>query len=349
MRIDHNNDRKPSCSCNYCRKHRPIPVCRELAYITNTGTQSSPGNTVTVIDTETDQVIDTITVGTLPLGIGITPNGRRVYVANQLDRTVSVINTAENVVINTIPLDNYPISLVITPDGTRAYVTLSNGEDTVAVIDIETNTVTETIPVGRVPLGQAIGNTPFGTRDYVANFEDDTVSVINVNPDSPPYNTVIFTIPVEDGPEDVVMTPDGTTVYVTNYNANSVSAIDTGTNAVTTIPVGIGPVGAGIGNTPFGVRAYITHETSQDIYIIDADPTSPAFNTVVDIIKKDVTGQPSDAAFTADGLKAYVPTYNGNTVLVIDTSKDEVIRTIKAGDFPNIITIGRVCGFPHHC
>ncbi|WP_082232078.1 YncE family protein [Halobacillus massiliensis] len=347
MKHHHNYDREHSCGCNHCRKHRGIPVCRELAYVTNTGTEDLPGNTVTVIDTKTDQLIDTITVGNNPIGIEITPNGRKVYVANQLDGTVSVIDTVNHIVIDTIPLGNNPVSMRITPDGTRAYVTLS-GSNTVAVIDTETNTVTDAIPVGRGPLGQAIGNTPFGTRDYVGNFEDDTVSVINANPDSPAYNTVIFTIAVGDGPLKADMTPDGTTVYVLNYNGNSVSAIDTGTNAVTSIPVGIRPIGVGIGNTPFGMRAYITHETSQDIYVIDADPTSPSFNSVVDIIKN-VGSEPSDVDFTADGLKAYVPDYMGNNVTVIDTSTNKVIRKIKAGAYPNIITIGRVCGFPHHC
>ncbi|WP_425432218.1 YncE family protein [Halobacillus massiliensis] len=145
------------------------------------------------------------------------------------------------------------------------------------------------------------------------------------------------------------MTPDGTTVYVTNENANSVSAIDTGTNAVVTIPVGTTPSGIGIGHTPFGVRAYVTNENSDDIYIIDADPTSPAFNTVVDVITKNVGDSPSDAAFTADGLKAYVPNNLDNTVSVIDTSTNEVITTIKVGVYPNIIVIGRVCSVPPHC
>jgi YVTN family beta-propeller protein len=49
------------------------------AYITN---QSS--NTVSVIDTVTNAVTATIPVGVVPEGVAVTPNGSKVYVANDL-------------------------------------------------------------------------------------------------------------------------------------------------------------------------------------------------------------------------------------------------------------------------
>ena len=53
--------------------------------------------------------------------------------------------------------------------------------------------------------------TPDGTRAYVTDSNDDTVSVINTA-----TNTVIATIPVGTSPGDVAVNPDGTRVYVTN-------------------------------------------------------------------------------------------------------------------------------------
>ncbi|RDI37929.1 beta-propeller fold lactonase family protein [Falsibacillus pallidus] len=324
-------------------KDRMRHVCRELAYVTNSGTDDCPGNTVSVIDTETDRVVDTIKVGSRPTGVAITPNGRRVYVANREDNSVSVIDTAAGKVVDTIDsVGNGPVTIVITPDATRAYVS-NFRENTVSVIDLTSNVVTDVIPVRHFPLGQAVGNTPFGTRDYVANFYDDTVSVINANPNSKFYNKVIFTISVGDGPVDVALTPDRSTAYVTNEFSNTVSAIDTGTNKVTTIAVGRAPTGVGIGNTPYGIRAYVTNEESDEIYVIDAAPTSPTYNTVVDVIVKNVGDSPSDVAFTANGLKAYVPNNFDNNVSVIDTFTNKVIRTIDVGVFPNLIAIGRVC------
>ncbi|MFP1625859.1 YncE family protein [Streptomyces sp. 5K101] len=82
-----------------------------------------------------------------------------------------------------------------------------------------------------------------GTFAYVANLNDDTVSVIDAA-----TNTVVDTITVGDTPLNVAVSPDGSRVYVTNFADDTVSVIDTATNTVIdTIPVGDGPVGVAIG------------------------------------------------------------------------------------------------------
>ena len=49
------------------------------------------GDTVSVIDTATNTVIATITVGDGPVGVALSPNGNRLYVSNSGDNTVYVI------------------------------------------------------------------------------------------------------------------------------------------------------------------------------------------------------------------------------------------------------------------
>ncbi|MEU6216287.1 beta-propeller fold lactonase family protein [Streptomyces sp. NPDC047022] len=116
--------------------------------------------TVSVIDTTTNAVTTTITVGTQPTGVAITPDGTHAYVTDLGSGTVSVIDTTTNTVTTTITVGSGPVRVAITPDGARAYVThLSTG--TVSVIDTTTNTVTATITVGTQPTGVAIGTPPF--------------------------------------------------------------------------------------------------------------------------------------------------------------------------------------------
>jgi YVTN family beta-propeller protein len=56
-------------------------------YITNSG-----DGTVSVIDTATNRVIDPpIPVGRSPVGVAVTPNANKVFVANQFDNTMSVM------------------------------------------------------------------------------------------------------------------------------------------------------------------------------------------------------------------------------------------------------------------
>lgn len=76
---------------------------------------NSEGNTISVINTANNMVIDTITqgVGNSPSDAAFTPDGRKVYVPNNLSNDVSVIDTATNTIIATVPVRNVPNSLAI--------------------------------------------------------------------------------------------------------------------------------------------------------------------------------------------------------------------------------------------
>ena len=124
-------------------------------YVTN-----EQSNSVSVIDTATNAVTATIPTGPVcqgnngcstsgPIGVAVSPDGSKVYVANAVG-TVSVIDTATNTVTATIPVGSGPFGVAVSPDGSKVYV--ANGVGTVSVIDTATNTVTATIPVGVEPL-----------------------------------------------------------------------------------------------------------------------------------------------------------------------------------------------------
>src|SRR5690242_4991119 len=129
-------------------------------YVTN-----SSDNNVSVIDTKTNAVIGSITVGSFPTDIAITPKGTRAYVTNLSSNSVSVIDTITNTVIDTISM-SAPFAIAINPDGTRAYATILSGG--VEVIDLATNLfIGSPIPTGDVPNDIAI--TPDGSFAYVPN------------------------------------------------------------------------------------------------------------------------------------------------------------------------------------
>ena len=89
-----------------------------FAYVTNAW-----DDTVSVIDTISNTVVDTINVGDYPYGLAITPNNNLVYVVNTSDDTVNVIDTSSNTVVNTIAVGDGPLGIAITPGGNLAYVT----------------------------------------------------------------------------------------------------------------------------------------------------------------------------------------------------------------------------------
>ena len=124
----------------------------------------------------TNTVTATVTVGSEPENVAVTPNGAYAYVANYLNDSVSVISTGTNTVTATVAVGSHPGDVAITPNGAYVYVTNFIGSS-VSVINTATNTATTTITVGTYPEGVAI--TPNGAYAYIANGGNGSVSVIN--------------------------------------------------------------------------------------------------------------------------------------------------------------------------
>ncbi len=118
------------------------------------------GKSISVINTTTDTVTDTIEVGYGPRGIAVSPDGEKVYVANE-DKTVSIIGTTTNMVIAVVNMISEPFGIAVTPDGKSVYVAntgqyyenISNFDNNVSMIDTATNTVKTTVEVGYMPIG----------------------------------------------------------------------------------------------------------------------------------------------------------------------------------------------------
>jgi YVTN family beta-propeller protein len=84
--------------------------------------------------------------------------------------------------------------------------------------------------------------TPDGSRAYVTDDVDNTVSVIDTT-----SKAVVATITVGAHPIAVAVTPEGTLAYVTNNNSESISVIDTAKNTVVaTLEGGSHPWGVAI-------------------------------------------------------------------------------------------------------
>jgi YVTN family beta-propeller protein len=188
-------------------------------YVTNFG-NSGIGNTVSVIDTATKQVT-TLTVGAVgagPMGVAVSPDGTRLWVANSLAHTVAIVDTSTNTVVKTIPLPSGAGYVAFSPDGHQAYITNGDATNTVTVINTANYTTAGTITVGQKP--GAIAFSPDGSVAYVTSQLDNTVSVINTA-----TKTSIKTIAVGKNPLGVAASPDGKYLYVTNVLDSTVTVI----------------------------------------------------------------------------------------------------------------------------
>src|SRR5437899_3760631 len=149
-----------------------ISPAGDRVFVTNNGADS-----VSAIDTQTQQVIATIPVGHKPRGIAITPSGDAIYVGNVQSGTVSIIDSSTLTVIDTIAVGIKPWQVIFTEDGTLAFVS-SSVSGTVSVIDTATREVIQTLVTGSGSFFSAIN--PDGTKFYVSNSNDTTVSVVDI-------------------------------------------------------------------------------------------------------------------------------------------------------------------------
>jgi YVTN family beta-propeller protein len=194
--------------------------------------------------TETGQ----IPVPSFPAGLayGHTPQGDRIYVANNLSgpaggtnppgHQVTVIDPAANAVVGTIDLGTplEPLGVAFSRDGGRAFVTNWMGRS-VSVIDTASQAKVADVQLSpqsnplQADHPSAIAANPQRDEVYVANANSDTVSVIDAH-----TNALLATIDVAlvhgpqkgANPDGLSVSPDGRRLYVAEAGENALAVVN---------------------------------------------------------------------------------------------------------------------------
>lgn len=161
-----------------------------------------------------------------PAGLSVTPDGKHLYVAENLTNKVAVIDLGAKQVITKIEVGEYPYDCLVAPDGKRVYV--SNwGSRNVGVIDTASHKVIGTIATGDHPNDLEI--TRNGKTLYVANANSNSVSVIGTTEmkEIEAISTALHPkSPIGSTPNALALAPDERTLYVANADNNNVAVID---------------------------------------------------------------------------------------------------------------------------
>jgi YVTN family beta-propeller protein len=194
--------------------------------------------------------------------------------------------------------------------------------------------VTNTITVGTFPAGVAV-DTATGTM-YVANYESDTVSVIDEA-----TGAVTTTITVGTYPMAVAADPVTGTVYVANAVDNTVSVINAATNTVTGAPIPVGSYPDGVAADPVSGTVYVTNfygytvsvispQAAQAITFTSTPPASPVVGGTYPVSATGgASGNP--VTFTIDAASTPVCSIAASTV-TFDSAGSCVIDANQAGD-----------------
>lgn len=105
------------------------------------------GNDITVLDSESLEVIATFPGGQRPRGITASPDGKWLYVCASDDNLVRVFSTDTYEEQPTLPSGPDPELFVLHPSGNPLYIA-NEDDNIVTVVDVETRTVLAEVPVG---------------------------------------------------------------------------------------------------------------------------------------------------------------------------------------------------------
>ena len=256
----------------------------------------------------------------------LVPAMRRAVALGTLLVLVLTYPAAAVSVTQTIPVGPQPYGVVLTPDG-HLYVS-NYGTNTISVVDPSTansSTVSPTITVGHAPGRIAID--PGANRAYVSNFNDVTVSVIDIAAGS-----VIATI--APGGSGVAVDPALSRLYVAN--SSRVVVFDT----VTLQQVGmiLAPSGTSgwwaVAVDSVRHLGYVGDLSSHLLTVLDLQTSSIV--TTIDV------GGPVRLALATDPSRGRVFVATDTTsgrLSVIDSTSDLVVGSVTVGDFPTDIAI----------
>lgn len=323
------------------------------AYVTSYASDS-----LAVIDTATNSVVQGVAIGHRPIGVVVDTIPREVvkaaatgdavsqsaivspiqqtpptvFVANYGGSSISVIDSSTNAITATIPLGgNVPQGLAVDPSTHTLYAAgggSSAGESFASVIDGSRLTVTETVTTTGFFTAAAVDSglhkAFFSGCCLAKMWELDG-----------PTDTQISSLTVP-GTAGVAVNSTTHRAYVTNGNTDSgaVSVVDTSTGLiVTTVAVGSSPAGVAVdANTNV---VYVSNARDNTVSVIDG-----ATNQVVSTVP--VGTAPGMIAVDATTHTAYVINQGGNTVSVITrTVTGPVTRLAGTDRFGTAVAISK--------
>jgi PQQ-dependent catabolism-associated beta-propeller protein len=222
------------------------------------------GDAIVSIGVSSGRIDGVFPAGSDPERFAITPDGKRLYAANEDGSWTSATDIATRRIVATLIVGIEPEGVAVSPDGRWVYVTAETS-NSVSVIDARANKVVANFLVDVRP--RAVAFSPDGKHAYVTAEIGGSLSVIDTG-----TRGVTRLIPLENRqgkPVGVAVSPDGRWIYVANGNANAVSVVDAARNVVAgRVTVGRRPWGIAI--SPDGRTVYTADGLSDAMSVIDA-------------------------------------------------------------------------------
>ncbi|GAB3961995.1 alkaline phosphatase family protein [Spirosoma harenae] len=242
-----------------------VSPSKKYLAITNNGQSTQ---SITLIDAETEKVLDTARVGKAYLGLAFSNDEKRLYASGGNDNKILVykldngdLQVDEPIVLGKPwPTKISPTGLCVDDAKNQLYV-VTKEDSSLYIVDTQTRKTVRKIGLG------AAAYTCMLSRDkaelFVSLWGGAKVLIINTA-----TQVITAEIATNKNPNDLLMTRDGKYLFVANGNDNTVALIDVAKRQVIeTLTASLFP-NAPVGTTPNGLAM---SEDENTLYIANAD------------------------------------------------------------------------------
>jgi len=256
-------------------------------YVANAG-----DGTLTILDGQSDAVVATVSIGSHPYSVALDAGTGKVYVTHTFGDQLTILDGATNtakdlktgssdlIAINSRTktiyllgyggavkvLDGVSQKLTERPVGKHAWgLTINDVTGAVYVARIENADLAAiqadfsnftTLSAGAIPCAIAVDSQ--SNQLYVANYGDDTVSVIDAT-----SGRKAATLPVGHHPEAIAFDASRNLVYVANTSGGTVTVIDAANNSIlASLAAGKNPYALAV--VPGSSRIYVANEADDN-------------------------------------------------------------------------------------
>ncbi|HEX8138256.1 MAG TPA: beta-propeller fold lactonase family protein [Pyrinomonadaceae bacterium] len=109
---------------------------------------------ISIIDTATLKIKETVKVGQVPIRVKFTPDGKRVLVSDPPKGELVILDAATRKEIKRLTVGEVPVGIVVAPDGRRAFIATMQSNKIVE-INLDNLTLARSVETGAGPDGMA--------------------------------------------------------------------------------------------------------------------------------------------------------------------------------------------------
>lgn len=161
-----------------------------------------------------------------PTGIALDEKRHLMYVVTKENNSLYVLGLSSHQILRRLQLSSEAYTCLLSPAKTELYISLWGG-DKVMVYNTTSNAITDSIPVGDNPNDLCISKN--GRYLYVANANDNSVSIINVHERKvlETLNAALYPTTLSGSTSNgVALSDDDNTLYIANADNNCLAVFD---------------------------------------------------------------------------------------------------------------------------